>query len=359
MRRVLKTVAVNVAVLASLLRLLVIGLEIYLRIDDGRLSGLDQRRMKVPNYAGAEWVETHFRELDSLKTVYFSYVEWRRDLFEGETINIVGPFRERLTPVAEGAKGAPVFFFGGSTMWGTGARDGETIAAYYGRIAGRPTRNFGESGYVAHQSFEMLLWVLREGSERPAAVVIYAGVNEVAHLCRAGVHSFSHGQEGRMRALLTQQKGLFLRLWTPLKVRLPGGGGGDEDKDRFDCDNDPAKARAVAAALIEDWRMAQQAAEAEGLAFVAVLQPVVYFSETIGDKRADAGRESDEERRLQFAAVYPLIRQRLAEVGGLDLTAALDEQTLFYIDFCHLSPNGNERVARTLAHAIEPKLVGR
>lgn len=356
MLRVLKVVAINFAVLASLLLLAVIGLEVYVRIDESRMNGLDRRRAAVPNYAGAEWVETHFRELNDLRTTYFSFVEWRRALFEGETINIVGPFHERLTPPAEAAKGGAVFFFGGSTVWGTGARDHETIPSFYGQVAGRPARNFGESGYIAHQSLEMLHWVLQEG-ERPAAVVFYNGVNEVEQRCRSGAGSFAHGQEGRMRALLEQQEGLILRAWTPLKLRLAPKDGGDGDP--FDCDDDPAKALAVADALIDDWRLAKQAAEAEGIVFVAVLQPVVFFSDTIADKRADFGRGSDDQRRLQFEAVYPLIRERLAEVGGIDLTGALDEQTLFYIDFCHLSPNGNERVARALTAAIEPRLAGR
>lgn len=358
MLRVLKIVAINFAVLASLLLVLLIGLEVYLRVGDNRMSGLDKRRIVVPNYAGAEWPATHFRELNGLKTVFFSFVEWRRDLFAGETINIVGPFHERLTPVAEGAKGGAVYFFGGSTVWGTGARDHETIPAFYGKLAGRPARNFGESGYVVHQSFEMLLWVLRESTERPAAVVFYSGVNEIAQLCRSGVNVFSQGQEARMRALLTQEEGLLLRALTPLKVRLSqaGGGGG---KDHFDCDNDPAKAQAVADTLIEDWKLAKHAAEAEGIVFVAALQPVVFFSKTIADQRADSGRDVDDDRREQFEAVYPLIRQRLAEVGAIDLTAALDEETLFYIDFCHLSPNGNERMAQALVAAIEPRLAGR
>ncbi|HKY93791.1 MAG TPA: SGNH/GDSL hydrolase family protein [Kiloniellales bacterium] len=352
--RLLKTVAINFAVLASLLLIAVIVLEFYVRWEDTKASNVGQRRAATPNYAGAAWAEQHFREVDALRTTFFSFVEWRRELFEGETVNVVGPYHERLTPPADGAKGGAVFFFGGSTMWGTGARDQETIPSYYGRIAGRPARNFGESGYVAHQSLEMLLWLLQEG-ERPDAVVFYEGVNDVMHRCRSGAAAFSQSQEGRMRALLAQEPGLFLRVWTLVSVKLASGQN-EDSADRFDCDNDPAKARRVADALIDDWKLARLAAESEGIAFFAVLQPVIYFSDTIGDQRADAESEAEGQKRRQFEAVYPLIRDRLGEVGGIDLTGALDEQSLFYIDFCHLSPNGNERVAKALAAAIEPAL---
>jgi lysophospholipase L1-like esterase len=353
--RLLRLVLINFAVLCSLAVVALIALDVALRISDQRLSSMDRKRSAVPNYAGAEWPLTHFREAERLVTEYFSFVGWRRGLFQGETINVVGRFHERLTAQAEGARGGAVFFFGGSAMWGTGARDHETIPSYYSRLAGRPTRNFGESGYVAHQNLEMLLWVLQEG-ERPVAVVFYDGVNDVMHRCRAGSSGFAHSQEGRMRSLLTQQHGILLRLWALLEARLAQQADGPDAEARFDCDDDPAKARAVADALLRDWRLTRVIAEAEGIDFFPVLQPVVYFSDTIADRRADSGKGGEAEKRAQFEAVYPLVRQGLAKLGAADLTGALDGQEYVYVDYCHLSPNGNERVARAMAALVEPRL---
>jgi lysophospholipase L1-like esterase len=358
MLRVLRIVLVNFAVVVTSLALLAIAVDIYLRIAALGMDDYDRRRAESPNYAGADWAMTHFREVDELRALYFSYVEWRRELYDGETINIVGPFHERVTAVAEGASGGAVWFFGGSSIWGEGARDQETVPSYYSQLTRRPTRNFGEPAYTVHHSIEMLLWVLQEESARPEAVVFYDGVNDVTQKCRSGVTPFAHAKEERMRALLVTRPGLIDRVWVPLQVQV------EELLDRrsvaeaFDCDDKPEKARAVADSVIRDWRIARTLAEAEGLRFFAVLQPVVYFSESPADHRADLGPR-DDELGLQYEAVYPLIQQRLAEVGAIDLTQVLDGQELYYVDFCHLSPNGNERVAQALAEAIEPQLTAR
>ena len=37
-----------------------------------------------------------------------------------------------------------------------------------------------------------------------------------------------------------------------------------------------------------------------------------------------------------------------------DFTAVLDVDGPVYIDFCHVSPNGNELVADAMAHLIDP-----
>jgi hypothetical protein len=82
-----------------------------------------------------------------------------------------------------------------------------------------------------------------------------------------------------------------------------------------------------------------------------VLQPVTYFS----NSKLEHLKLSDIERK-QFEAVYPLIRQKMAERPGLhDLTGVLDRPEHVYIDFCHLSPNGNRHVAQRLVQVLGEK----
>ena len=59
--------------------------------------------------------------------------------------------------------------------------------------------------------------------------------------------------------------------------------------------------------------------------------------------------------RSQFKAVYPLIERRMAEDGGfLNLVHALDIDGYVYVDFCHLSPNGNRLIAAQIARFAQP-----
>jgi hypothetical protein len=46
--------------------------------------------------------------------------------------------------------------------------------------------------------------------------------------------------------------------------------------------------------------------------------------------------------RAQFRSVYPLIERRMALDDGFhSLVRALDVDEYVYVDFAHLSPNGN------------------
>ena len=90
-------------------------------------ASLDQpsldSRAGLPNYQGADWAKTHFREFAELVTVHHSYVGWRRLPYRGETIEIDddGIRRTYVDPAARPTK--TIAFFGGSTMWGSGSDD--------------------------------------------------------------------------------------------------------------------------------------------------------------------------------------------------------------------------------------------
>jgi len=350
MRRVLRLIAVNFAVLSSILVLVVVGVPLVAQLAGLFASDPTEARSNLPNYAGLDWVGQHFREINATETVYHSFVGWRRDHFAGETINIEGPFFERRTAQPPGATTPSVFFFGGSTVWGTGVRDQETIPSLYATASGRQARNFGEWGYTAHQGLEMLLWLLQSG-ERPDVVVFYDGVNDVAHKCVRGRDAFSHAQESKIRQRLEPRMAspeYFLAPVLQWLAELTT----EESAEGSDCDEDPAKAQAVAEALVRDWDAARLIAEANGIRFYAVLQPVIYFSQTRGDHLPQKP-ERDQERQRQFAAVYPRVQALMAERGYADFTGVLDVDDYVYIDFCHLSPNGNALVAAAMAELIE------
>jgi hypothetical protein len=88
--------------------------------------------------------------------------------------------------------------------------------------------------------------------------------------------------------------------------------------------------------------------ESYGGRFIGVLQPVAYYSQT----KKDQIRLPDLQRR-QFEAVYPLIKAKTSGRPGIyDLTGVLDHAEYLYIDFCHLSPNGNRHVAEKLVEVL-------
>jgi hypothetical protein len=219
---------------------------------------------------------------------------------------------------------------------------------------------------VAHQSLLLLIQLLQDG-HRPNVVVFYDGVNEVLQQCRRETRHGSHAREDGIRSALaaTKSENVYgLRYMTQPLVALAHVVSGrialwtrNETKhldSLFNCHTDAGKAQQVADSLIQDWEMARKLVEAHGGRFIGILQPVAHFSET----RKDHIRLPDIQRK-QYEAVYPLIRAKMAERPGLhDFTGVLDRDEYIYIDFCHLSPNGNRHVAQKLVEVLEGKSGG-
>jgi lysophospholipase L1-like esterase len=138
-------------------------------------------------YRNEPWFDGYAKEFDaSLQMQWEPYVYWRRRPISGSYVNVDSAgSRRTVQPGPAGSTPRRLFFFGGSTMWGTGQRDAWTIPS---RVAAGlaangvddvEITNFGETGYVFTQELIKLQMVLRKGA-RPDVVVFYDGINDVA-----------------------------------------------------------------------------------------------------------------------------------------------------------------------------------
>lgn len=352
--RVAKIIGYNILIIFVLVNLLYWSIPVF-----GALSRLYKTTVvetwfrAVPaSYSSSEhdWVKRHWIELNRSQSVYKSYVGWRRAPFQGETMNVEGPYLQRRTTTEGASDAGKVFFFGGSTMWGLGSRDAETIPSYFAALTRTSAQNFGEDGWVAHQSLIMLIQLLQAG-HRPDLVVFYDGVNDALQKCRVEITPEAHERERDFdrvlrRSLRPDSFGHFMSAVLVLAHRvhdqlgLSRGG-----QPSHDCDRNEQKAEAIADALIKDWQLAKQLVKAHGGKFVGILQPVSYFSRT----RLDYLRLSAADK-AQYEAVYPRIRERIAGAGEFhDLVALFDTDEPMYVDWCHVAPKGNRRIAEKIA----------
>jgi hypothetical protein len=242
-------------------------------------------------------------------------------------------------------------------MWGTGVDDANTIPSLVAQLGGFRSQNYGEGAYTAHQGLLLLIELLQDG-HRPDVVVFYDGVNEVVQKCRSELTPKSHAREARIKAALaatSADKTYDLRYMAgPLLAAagaLSDALGLRRQDTTFNCHTDARKAQQIADNLIQDWEVARRLVESYGGRFIGILQPVAYYSDT----KLDHVRLGDIQK-AQYLAVYPLIKQKMAERLRLhDFTGVLDQPEYIFIDFCHVSPNGNRYIAQKLVEALESK----
>ena len=143
-------------------------------------------RSSLKNYNNIKWAKQHFTEFSELKTIYKDFYTWRRNSYNGITININEEgIRESFSSFSNQKSNLEYLFFGGSTMWGTGSNDNNTIPSIFSQLNNVSVINYGETGYLSIQSFNLLnTLVIQEKLDLKNKVVIfYDGVNNVATNC--------------------------------------------------------------------------------------------------------------------------------------------------------------------------------
>ncbi|HLI64211.1 MAG TPA: SGNH/GDSL hydrolase family protein [Terriglobales bacterium] len=156
-----------------------------------RISALfendEDPRAYADGYHHAKWTHGFFREYNDSAVRWSPYVYWVGAEYKGQYVNINSSGIRRTWHRPEPADyrcghRARIFMFGGSTMWGVGARDGYTIPSWLQRMLSErhacgEVTNFGQDGYVSTQEVLTLANLLRAG-DVPDIVVFYDGYND-------------------------------------------------------------------------------------------------------------------------------------------------------------------------------------
>jgi len=340
----------------------------YQKDVDGKIvNTLGSNRWRLPNYTDKEYAYKIFAEFGKLKTKYQAFTGWSRLPFKGETTTI-DQDGNRVHHHTNGAKEVSIaWFFGGSTMWGTGTDDNGTIAAIFDEINPNfQTINYGETGFNSRQELAHLVNLYSQG-KRPDLVVFYDGVNDVGTLCRREIKVPGHSREQLIRKEMSSGS----RYWAALQIVLveytktflyklrkklfPVA----SHKDKYLCSCDPSRAELVASQLVNNWRIAHNLVESFGGTFIGILQPVAY----IGHARIDHVKQDMEHPgrsglSAQYEALYPLIRKKIKKYDFMfDMTQAYNGDVYIYADFCHVSRNGNEIIANMINKIIVNNII--
>lgn len=293
-----------------------------------------------------------------------SYIYFRRRPFAGKHIN-VDSAGLRFTPqfgrhAPDGHYEPLVFLFGGSTMWGTGARDSGTIPSALSRLIGpAPSRarvvNMGESGYVSTQAILSLELELRRGNI-PDIVILYDGVNDVFSAHQNGEAGLPQNEMHRAEEFNLLKDGARMRelgmgdLWKRTVTAgmvewLHGLTAPPPTTPR------PGVAAEVIRLYRENLALMEALSRHYGFRYEAYWQPVV-FTRANPSPYEKAQSELMQDVRPLFLEAY-----RLAATDSLLRTnphfhnmSGIFDSTEFtvYLDFCHLSERGNAIVAERI-----------
>ncbi len=138
-----------------------------------RRSDIDPRAF-ADAYAGASWTPEYFAEDARSSARWCPYSYWVGKRFHSRYLNINSQglrrtWRGPRTLRDDTGKAIRIYTFGGSTMWGEGARDDYTIASWLQRMLDEtPYRvkvtNYAEDGYVSTQEALFLAKQLRSAT---------------------------------------------------------------------------------------------------------------------------------------------------------------------------------------------------
>jgi len=352
--RIIKIAAINIAVFAILLAALNWASGIYLR----KISR--SNRAELPNYQNDhEYARAVFADYNMIQHRYEPFVGWKTLPFKGKTTHI-SKAGLRTHDDNQADQNKPVVrFFGGSTMWGEGSDDEHTIPALFNKLNPHfKVYNHGQLAYNTRQELDDLISVYSR-EEKTDVVVFYDGVNDAAFLCPKVIKELpAHRLVPMYREkLYVGRSALIKEVFSKIFVENITGViqkiayKPSAENAAYDCATDHEKAEAIAEMMMKNWEMAQEIVTRRNGTFIAVLQPAAF----IGAPRTDH-LELDPELGKNFELIYRLLREKIAERKHpwiIDLSQAFNNDEYIFIDFCHVSPNGNAIIAREISGAIK------
>ena len=261
-----------------------------------------------------------------------------------------------------------VFTFGGATMFGGGSPDWGTISSYLQidlvsmkGLASRPVcvTNFGENGWTSTQGVIMLQRQIQNG-HIPDVVISYEGLNDTWFAYqggRAGIHANADSVATRLEHPFLAGPWAATSFGTYLSPMLSAFIGGPTVRDTSD-----ELVSKVTRAYLANYSSVTAMASRYGFKSFFFLQPGLFIGQKVPT--------TDERQMLltfNYSApgfvdflhrVYQDIQVQSAGEKNLHfLTHAFDaDSRQIYIDVIHITPEGNQRIARLIADQLAPQL---
>jgi len=336
-------------------------------------------RIKADTYTDTSWVAPYYHESEQMgKMRWEPYVYWRRKPYRGNYVN-VNSDGIRTTANATESDGAnpamKVFMFGGSTMWGAGAKDDSTIPSIFAKEvsngeASCDVVNFGVEAYVSTQEVIALMLQLQRGNI-PDVIIFYDGVNDASGAFQLGVPGLPHNEFNRVkefsllerkeiRTLAVQAaanelstvrffKRLFMRLG--LQRESPFFNPLEYEKPILDR---AALVRATVETYLSNVALVQVLSRSYGFKCLFYWQPMIYQKQHLTEYEQHKAAEFEKKfpgLKGFYLETYAFLKQRTVNLKGdfHDISSIFsDVHEPLYVDQFHLGEKGNSLIAKRM-----------
>ncbi len=356
------------AVLALLLFTLLTTLSGRLLSKSGiyeRMRGaLDYRPLEFIDDGSAPSSREFWAEQSTVLVRWLPYSYWTVEPFDGAYINVDQSGRRHTPSYTEDPAAPRIYFFGGSTMWGLGARDAYAIPAQVAQLLAErdfpaQVQSYAQTGYVSWQ--DLLLFQAQLALDNaPNLAVFYQGFNDVYAAYLQGGAGLTLRENLRVNDV---ELGRLLRSGQP--VLLPF----DADISEYDwrlVTSGSAAPRAIAERWLANRRLIRAAAEEHGVRVLFVWQPALFAkaARMDGEQQIFDDIERQEPGFIDlYRTVVGIVREGLASDSTADTVFLTDlfgdvSEGLFF-DRVHITEIGNRTVAESLIGPIVNALAER
>lgn len=348
-------------VLALLLLTLMTTLSSRLLSNSGiyeRMRGaLDYRPLEFIDDGSAPSSREFWAEQSTVLVRWLPYSYWTVEPFDGAYINVDQSGRRYTPSYLEDPEAPSIYFFGGSTLWGLGARDAYAIPAQVGQLLAERdypahVESYAQTGYVSWQ--DLLLFQAQLALDNaPNLAVFYQGFNDVYAAYLQGGAGLTLRENLRVNDV---ELGRLLRSGQPVLRPF------DADISDYDWSlvtRGTAAPRAIAERWLANRRLIRAAAGEHGVRVLFVWQPALFAkaARTDGEQQIIDDIERQEPGFIDlYREVVRIVREELASDSTADtmfLTGAFgDVREGVFFDRVHITEIGNLVVAESLVDPI-------
>ena len=335
-------------------------------------SGLYERMRGALDYRPLEFIDDgsapssreFWAEQSTVLVRWLPYSYWTVEPFDGAYINVDQSGRRHTPSYTEDPAAPRIYFFGGSTMWGLGARDAYAIPAQVAKLLAErdypaQVQSYAQTGYVSWQ--DLLLFQAQLALDNaPNLAVFYQGFNDVYAAYLQGGAGLTLRENLRVNDV---ELGRLVRSGQPVLRPF------DADISDYDwrlVTSGSATPGAIAERWLANRRLIRAAAAEHGVRVLFVWQPALFAkaARTDGEQQIFDDIDRQEPGFVDlYRDVVGIVREGPASDSTsdtlflTDLFADVSEGIFF--DRVHITEIGNRQVAESLVEPIINALVER